>query len=169
MIGTVRFSHRRVIDFGSQSVWDKALFDATWFEYKLQVQNFVDFARYKDFADFLNNEPNAETIHSRVSPAVYPSLQQLEGKIPVLTDANSEAIELNQFNFEIRDTDFLQQSKHKISIDLISRPMALLANLSAGFLTCSVDDAEAFSNGDEVRTLLIPNQTGLNIHSLKKF
>ncbi|RZJ71925.1 hypothetical protein [Flavobacterium sp.] len=168
MQGFVRFSLRRIIDKDSQSTWDKALFDATWFEYKLQIQNFGNFARYESFADFLKNEPNAETIHSRVSPAVYPSIQILDGKLPVVYDANGESLALNQFYFEIQNSDFLDQSKHKISVDLISKQFFLISSSANGFLVCDASDADDFQNGQELRTLLIANQHLLNIYSFKK-
>ncbi len=168
MQGYVRFSLRRTIDKDSQSSWDKTLFEATWFEYKLQIQNFENFARYQSFTDFLEKEPNADTIHSRVSPAVYPAIQSLGGKLPMVFDANGDSLALNQFYFEIRDSDFLDQSKHRIFVDLISKQFYLISISPLGFLVCDASDAEDFANGEEVRTLLIPTQHSLNVYSYKK-
>lgn len=67
MEAIVRFSVKRIIGQDATTAWDKQLFETTWFEYELQVQNFPGFGQHVSFSGFLKNVPDAETIRSRES------------------------------------------------------------------------------------------------------
>ncbi|RZJ67957.1 MAG: hypothetical protein EOO50_03790 [Flavobacterium sp.] len=168
MEAIVRFSYKRVIDSDSTSAWDKAVFEASWFEYRLQVQNYPDFSAFANFADFLKNAPDAEKIHSRISPSVYPLLSQLGGKIPVIVDANDEKLDLNQFALKILDSDFEEKSKHRVALEFISKPMILTSEIAQNFIVSNIENRDAFQKGAEIQTLLIPMQHGLNVYSIQK-
>lgn len=168
MEAIIRFSYKRFIDKDAISAWDKAVFEASWFEFRLQIQNFPDFRKYATFADFLKGEPTGESIHSRISPSVYPLLAQLGGKIPVLEDAHRQKLDLSQFALTILDSDFEEKEKHAISLEFVSRPMILTSEICQSYIVAELSALEAFQRREEVQTLSIPAQQGLNVYSLQK-
>lgn len=169
MEGIVRFSYARFIDVKTTFAWDKAVFENSYFEYRIQAQNYPAFDKTKPFADFLKEVPDAVRIHHRVSTAVYENLNQLHGIIPQITDVNGElCLEFKQFKFEILDADFEHKNKYRVMVEFITEPMLCVGLMGDNFLIAAIENREKFRNNEEVTTRLLPFQKALNVYSYQK-
>lgn len=169
MEGIIRFSYKRFIDENSVFVWDKAVFENSYMDYKIQIQNFPEFEAFPVFADFLKNVPEAETIHHKVSQSIYQNLNQLDGIIPQIVDAyGGFCLQFRKFKFEIIDSDLFNKSKHRVSIEFISEPLLCLGKMGDDFLIAPFEELENYKNNQEIATRLIPSQKFLNIYSYQK-
>lgn len=169
MEGIIRFSYKRFIDKKAAIDWDKSVFENSYFEFRLQIQNYPNFEKYLSFSEFLKKVPDADKIHHRISPAIYENLNRLHGRIPQITDTFGQlCLEFSKFKFEIIDSDFDHKDEHRVSIEFITEPLLCLGKLGNDFLTAAFEDIENYKNFGEITTLLIPSQPFLNVYSFQK-
>ncbi len=83
----IRLCYRKIIDAQSNGVWEKYVFDDTYTEFLLQFQFYNQEKKYHSFAALIADTPNAERLHFLVSSAATGYVQQLNGKIPDVTNA----------------------------------------------------------------------------------
>ncbi|NMH28427.1 hypothetical protein [Flavobacterium silvaticum] len=163
----IRFCHKRHISANDPNSWNQAAHQSSWFEYKLQVQNYPEFNPKMSFSEFLKSVPKADEIHARVSPSIRGLIGSFGGNLPGFQDANQDAIGLQQFKFTILDSDFEDASKHRIEVSLYSAQWLKIFVSPAGFLVCDPELIENLKRKEEVPTRLIPIQHGLGISHLQ--
>lgn len=164
----IRFASRLEISAGSDSPWELAIHETSWFETRLQLQNFPGFSPEIPFLDLLKNFPGSDAIHSRVSPSITGFIRSLSGKFPDLSDAFGEKLTLEQFRFLILDSDFSQKEKHRVELTFYSPQLLLLRESVSGFLVADLSEEDRYLAGEEIPTRLIPMQPGLSVSHYQK-
>lgn len=87
MKAKIKLAFRIVIDQNSDMIWDKYIFEDTYFEYKIQHQVFDDKENpVKNYWELLQKNPQAEKIPFLLSFAVVNYVSQLNGEIRSLPD-----------------------------------------------------------------------------------
>jgi hypothetical protein len=87
MKAKIKLAFRIVIDQNSEIVWDKYIFEDTYFEYKIQHQVFDDKENpVKNYWELLRKNPHAERIPFLLSSAVVNYVAQLNGEVKSLPD-----------------------------------------------------------------------------------
>lgn len=129
----IKLAFRIVIDHQSNMIWDRYVFDDTYFEYKIQHQVFDDKENpVKNYWELLQKNPNAERIPFLLSGAADNYIRQLGGIIRSLPDVLGTTF----FTFENYKVDLVSShledpSKHKIGITFYS-PAFLLIDIIDG-------------------------------------
>lgn len=160
---TIRLQYRKRIDARTVSSWDKWLWEDTYKEYKLQVQNYDPGGKYPVFTELLRQEPKAEKLHYLVSAAVRGYLQQLNGIIPDIRNTVGDTIiPFTQFKFEILQSNTKNIQDHQVALDFYSEPVKWMDRIGEHLLI-SLQEGE-----QESLTHLIALQPGLNIYSIIK-
>ncbi|OCX51416.1 hypothetical protein BEL04_15420 [Mucilaginibacter sp. PPCGB 2223] len=163
--GKIRLVYRKIIDAAAENIWEKYVFDATYAEFLMQSQLYNAETQYHTFSELRNNVPKAEKLHFLVSASVTPYLQQLNGKMPdVLNNLGKLFVPFGSYKFEIVESDIRDKSKHRIAIELFSKPMTWIDTIGNQLLV-SVQQPD----GDNAETLteLFAMQPYLSIHSIK--
>lgn len=160
---TIRLQYRKRINAQTVSSWDKWLWEDTYKEYKLQVQNFDPGGKYPMFTELLRQEPKAEKLHFLVSAAVRGYLQQLNGIIPdIRNTVGNTLLPFSQFRFEILQSHIQNIQEHQVAVDFFSEPVKWLDTIGTHVLI-GLHDGE-----QESMTHLVALQPGLNIYSILK-
>ncbi len=119
--GIIRLCYRKVIDAQSSKPWDKLVFEDTYTEFLMQSQLYNHEKKYASFSDIITHVPAAERLHFLVSAAVIGYLQQLQGKVPDLTNNLGRLfLPFNNYRFEIINSDIKDRLKHRVAINFFT-------------------------------------------------
>lgn len=166
MKGLIRLSYRKVIDATAHQAWDRLVFDDAWQEFYMQVQSFNPDGRYQYFWELLANIPTADKLHYLTSRAVLGYLQQLNDRIPDVTNAQQQAsLPFTQFTFEILAAQLAQKETFRIAIFFYSDVLTWIDTIGDQLLLAYGDQQAAIRQGQAITTDLIPLQPELAIWS----
>jgi hypothetical protein len=160
----IRLVYRKVIDAASAAAWNRVVFEETHREFYMQVQRLDPAGQYPTLRELLANVPGAERLHGLVSRVAVPYLQQLNQRIPDLTNALGQAeVPFTNFKFELLASHVEQKEVHRVAIQLFSDPLTWIDTLSDHLLLATGDQRAALRAGQEVETVLLALQPNLSI------
>ena len=163
---TITVSYRKVIDASVTRPWDKLVFNDTYAEFRLQAQYFNQQRQYRTFGELLQHVPGAEKLHFLVSAAVRGYVQQLGGLVPdVLNNQGRHFLPFTTFQFELINSDLLDQSRHQVAINFYSEPL-FWHDTIAPYLLVS-EKATLPEPTGEILTHLFELEPFVSIHSLR--
>lgn len=117
-------TYRKIIDPAATEPWDKLVWESTWSEYQLQVQNYDKEKRFPLFSELLHQVPAAGKLHFLVSASVTGYLRQLNGKVPdILNSLGLHFLRFNQYQFEIIESGIRDKQQHRVAIRFVSDPL----------------------------------------------
>lgn len=118
----IRLAYRMVIDYQSNSLWEKYVFEDTYAEYKMQHQTFDNKENpSQTFKELRRKNVNADQMHFLVSTAATHYIEQLNNNIYQIKDhLGSSYLTFEFFKFEIINSDIQNIENHKIGITLYS-------------------------------------------------
>lgn len=157
----VRILYRKLIDSHAIRPWEKYVFDDSYREYQLQVQNIKNFAQYSGFAQMPDEHKNR--LNFLVSSSVVGYVQQLNNHIPdVLNGSGQLFLSFTQYRFEIVHSNPTNKNLHKIAINFYSDWLEWVDTISDRMLL-------SFSSiGDEKLIETLQMQPHVSIYSLKE-
>ncbi len=121
---TIQLCYRKVIDATSVKPWDKLVFEASYTEFRMQVQLFDPERKYRRFADVLRQVKGADQLHFLVSAAVMGYVVQLNDVVPDVVNAlGKQFLRFQHFRFEIINSDVQDSTKHQVAINFYSEPL----------------------------------------------
>jgi len=128
MKAKIKLAFRIVIDRNSEMIWDKYIFEDTYFEYKIQHQVFDDKENpVKNYWELLAKNPHAERISFLLSSAVVNYVSQLNGEIKSLPDVlGNTFFPIENFKLDLISSNIEDSSKHKIGITFYTPELALI-------------------------------------------
>lgn len=128
MKAKIKLAFRIVIDRNSEMIWDKYIFEDTYFEYKIQHQVFDDKENpVKNYWELLAKNPHAERIPFLLSSAVVNYVSQLNGEIKSLPDVlGNTFFPIENFKLDLISSNLDDSSKHKIGITFYTPELALI-------------------------------------------
>lgn len=117
-------TYRKIIDPAATGPWDKLVWESTWSEYQLQVQNYDKEKRFPLFSELLHQVPAAGKLHFLVSASVTGYLRQLNGKVPdIFNSLGLRFLPFNQYQFELIESDIRDKQQHRVAIRYVSEPL----------------------------------------------
>ena len=143
----VRLAYRTVIDYKSNSNWDKYIFEDTYKEYIIQSQLFnVKESTVTTFRELLNINEKATQLHFLTGLAAQHYVNQLKGNFYSVTDVlGKHFFKFTNYELDIINTDIHDITKHKIGITFYSPLYILLNNENNQYLvTAEVDKKTGF-------------------------
>lgn len=128
MKAKIKLAFRIVIDRNSEMIWDKYIFEDTYFEYKIQHQVFDDKENpVKNYWELLAKNSHAERIPFLLSSAVVNYVSQLKGEIKSLPDAlGNTFFPIESFKLDLISSNIEHASKHKIGLTFYTPELVLL-------------------------------------------
>ncbi len=129
----IKLAFRIVIDQTSEMIWDRYVFDDTYFEYKIQHQAFDDKENpVKNYWELLQKNPNARQIPFLLSGAASNYVSQLNGVIRSLPDVlGNTFFPFENFRLDLVSSHVEDASKHKIGLTFFT-PVLLLIDIIDG-------------------------------------
>lgn len=149
----IKLAFRIVIDQSSEMIWDRYVFDDTYFEYKIQHQVFDNKENpVKNYWEVLQKNPNAKQIPFLLSGAASSYVSQLGGVIRSITDVlGSTYFPFDHFKLDLISSHLEDPSKHKIGLTFFSPELLLIDIIDGKYLLSKETDKE---NGWE--TFMLP-------------
>ncbi len=128
MKARIRLAFRIVIDQNSQHVWDKYVFEDTFFEYKIQHQVFNSKENpVKNYWELLIQNPHSKNIPFLLSAACENYIRQLNGEIKSLPDVlGNTFFKFESYMLDVVSSNIEDSSKHKIGITFFSPEILLI-------------------------------------------
>lgn len=162
----IRFCFRKIIDASTQGAWDKLVFEGSYTEFLMQSQFYNQEKKYTSFAEIIRNVDGAEKLHFLVSASVTGYLQQLNGKIPGVTDnLGRHFLQFKNFRFELINSDIKNKQAHQVAINFFSEPMYWHDTIDNYMLVSPVNGEKS---EDGILTYLVQVQPFLSIYSIKE-
>lgn len=120
----ITFCYRKLIDLNSSGIWEKLVYDDTYIEFLMQVQNYDQEKKYSTFAQLIHHVEDAGKLNYLVSSACIGYLRQLNEKIPdILNILGRQFLVFKSFHFEIINSDIQHKSAHQVAINFYSEPL----------------------------------------------
>lgn len=158
----ITLCYRKIIDVNSSGIWEKMVYDDTYTEFLMQVQNYDQKKKYSTYSQLIHHVQDAGKLNYLVSCACIGYLQQLNEKIPdILNIVGRQFLIFKRFHFEIINSDIQHKSAHQVAINFYSEPLLWHDTIGNYLLVSEVKDENTHLT-DMVQ--LIPF---LSIHSLK--
>ncbi|RXM37787.1 hypothetical protein BOQ62_20380 [Chryseobacterium sp. CH21] len=153
MMKKIKLAFRIVIDQSSEMIWDRYVFDDTYFEYKIQHQAFDEKENpVKNYWELLQKNPNAQKIPFLLSSAVSNYVSQLGGMIRSIPDVlGNTYFPFENFKLDLISSHLEDPSKHKIGLTFFSPELLLIDIIDNKYLLSKETDLE---NGWE--TFMLP-------------
>jgi hypothetical protein len=162
--GIIRLCYRKVIDAQSLKPWEKLVFEDTYTEFLMQSQLYNHEKKYAAFSDIITHVPAAERLHFLVSAAVIGYLQQLQGKVPDLTNNLGRLfLPFNNYRFEIINSHIKDRLKHQVAISFFTDHLIWHDTIGNQLLLSIPGNTE----NDETLTELFTLPPFVSIYSLK--
>ena len=144
MKAKIKLAFRIVTDQNSNMIWDKYIFEDTYFGYKIQHQVFDDKENpMKNYWELLQKNPQAEKIPFLLSFAVVNYVSQLNGEIRSLPDVfGSTFFPIAHFKLDLISSHLEDASKHKIGLTFFTPELALIDILDNKYLLSKDTDGK---------------------------
>lgn len=128
MKAKIKLAFRIVIDQSSEMIWDKYIFEDTYFEYKIQHQVFDERENpVKNYWELLAKNHNADKIPFLLSSAVTNYVSQLNGEIRSLPDVlGNTYFPVENFKLDVISSNTEDPSKHKIGLTFYTPELLLI-------------------------------------------
>jgi len=128
MKAKIKLAFRIVIDRNSEMVWDRYVFEDTYFEYKIQHQVFDGSENpVKNYWELLAKNPHAGKIPFLLSSAAANYVSQLKGEIRSLPDVlGNTFFPVESFTLDLISSNREDPSKHKIGLTFYTPELLLL-------------------------------------------
>ena len=161
----IKLAFRIVIDQKSEMIWDRYIFDDTYFEYKIQHQVFDDKENsVKNYWELLQKNPNAERIPFLLSGAANNYVAQLGGVIRSLPDVlGTTFFPFDNFKLDLVSSNLDDASKHKIGLTFYTPELLLIDIIDNKYLLSKDIDKQ---NGFE--TFMLPFHPQIAISWIEK-
>jgi len=164
MKATIRLCYRKIIDINAFRPWDKFVFEDTYTEFLMQSQLYNQEKKYSSFSDLVKQVPAAEKLHFLVSAAVIGYLQQLNGKVPDLTNNLGRLfLPFKNYRFEIINSDLKDKTKHQVAINFFTDHLVWHDTINNQLLLSVPGNTE----DGEILTELFTLPSFVSIYSLK--
>ncbi|MBH8558201.1 hypothetical protein [Hymenobacter negativus] len=120
----ITLCYRKIIDATATRSWDQLVWADSYAEFRLQAQNFNPGQQHRSFGEILHFVPGAERLHFLVSGAVNGYVQQLNERLPDITDnLGRQFLRFKRFQFELINSDLQDKSKHQVAVNFVSEPL----------------------------------------------
>ncbi|RYE36187.1 MAG: hypothetical protein EOP42_04240 [Sphingobacteriaceae bacterium] len=161
----VKLCYRKIINAQATKPWDKLVFEDSYAEFRIQMQNYEQFRQYPAYGDLVHHAPKARQLSQQVTPAITGYMQQLNSIVPdIFNNLGRRFLHFERFHFEIINSHFEQKDRHQVAINFFSEPMIWHATIDSYLLL----SPEAQTEEGEIHTHLMQLQPFLSIHSLKE-
>lgn len=157
----ITFCYRKIIGNEAVKPWDKRIFDDSYLEYRMQVQNFEKHKDYLSYGELIHYSPEAKSLNARVAPAITGYIQQLQNITPdILNNLGRRFLKFNKFTFELINSHFEQKEKHQVGINFFSEPY-IWEETVGNYMIVTLKDQPKSNAPQLAETILMPPYLGI--------
>jgi hypothetical protein len=161
----VRICYRKIIDSAATKPWEKLVWQDSYTEFNMQAQRYNNAGAIAGFSDMLHSNPQAAQLHFLVSSAVTGYIQQLHQVIPDIQNTlGKQFLPLDNFRFELIQSNTGQPSKHVVAINFFSAPILWIDTIGNTLLL----SANQYNEAGEMLTHLLQLQPFVSICSIQQ-
>lgn len=165
----ITLCYRKIINIQTTKPWEELVFNATYTEFLMQVQNYNQQKLYQTFAQLTQHVPAAAKLHFLVSSACIGYLQQLNEKIPDIYNVlGQQCLTFSSFKFEIINSDINNKAAHQVAINFYTGLLNWHDTIGNHLLISNPMD-EATEASEAVLTDLLQLVPFLSVHSLNLY
>ncbi len=161
MVPLVKLAYRQIIDSSAQPGFESNVFNDTYSELLLQAKIYNREGRFTTFAEMIAANPKANSLHYKVGFAIGLYVDELNKKIPGLTDALGQSVPFDIFKTEIVQSDITNKANHAVAITYITSSYTLMASFGE-YLVLANPENEKEEKSDK-STFTIAFQPNLSI------
>jgi hypothetical protein len=131
----VKIAWKQVIDIAAKTDFEKKVFHDSYHEFLMKAQTYNTEKKFTSFAEMVNHEPKANSLHYEVGFSVGLYINELNGVIPGAYDTlGLVPIRFTAHKFQVIASDINDRSAHKVAIIYITEQMSLLDNFGDNLL-----------------------------------
>ncbi len=161
----IKFCYRKMIDAQSAKHWEKMVYEDSYAEFRMQIQNYSQHTQYPSYSELTHYVPEAAQLSHRVAPAITGYVQQLNEVMPdILNNLGRRFMRFSHFQFEIINSHLNLKEKHQVAVNFYSVPFTWHDTIGNYLLLSFADE----NTGGEVATQLMQLQPYLSICSLQE-
>jgi hypothetical protein len=117
----IKISFTKTIDANFSNDIEKYLWETSYFEYKMQIQNIEGHKEFDLFSELVKNNAKVNNISFLVSHTIGGYIQHLHNIMPhIKNNMQVECIPFVNYNFKIVESSLKDIKKHKIEIEFYS-------------------------------------------------
>src|SRR5260221_2048020 len=124
----IRLAYKQVIDASAQSDFEKKIFNDTYSELLMQEQVYNREKKFTTVAEMILANPKANSLHYKVGFAIGLYVNELNKKIPGLTDSLGNAVSFDIFKTDIIHSDLTNKANHKIALTYLTSSQILVTS-----------------------------------------
>src|SRR5882672_7342431 len=124
----IKLAYQQIIDATTQSDFEKNIFNDTYSELLLQAKVYDREGEFKTVAEIILANPKANSLHYKVGFAIGLYVNELNKKIPGLTDSLGNAVSFDIFKTDIIHSDLTNKANHKIALTYLTSSRILVAS-----------------------------------------
>lgn len=154
--------YRKLINDTCSNEWERAVFESSWMELKMQAQFYNPVKKYETYESLIKNNPAAVKLPFLVSASVIGYIHQLNGIIPDVPDnLGNPFLKFTNFQFEILQSNFGHSAGHKVVVSFYSDPIEWRDSIGEYMILSAGMDK---NGGEQLHTFQLRPFVG--IHSL---
>lgn len=157
----IRLIYKQVIEASTKNGFERAIISASYQEFLLKSQAYNPGGKLKTFTRMKDNDEGASSLHYKLSFPVLPFIDQLNHKIPVLTDTLGNNVLFENAAFELIESNTDTISAHKVALNYQTETLGLI-DFMGEYLLLSKGIQE---DNSPAETFVIRMQPGLSISS----
>jgi hypothetical protein len=166
--GLIKLAYRQIIDFGSKGNFEKDILKISYEEFFMKSQAYNQEKKFKTFKEMVANDGKANSLHYKSGFAIGNLVEQLNQKIPDLSDALGKNLHFEMHKFEIIDSDITNPASHKVSITYFTGILTFFGNMGEYLLLAEGDKLNQ-SPTELVETFILKMREGLSVISYQPF
>jgi hypothetical protein len=155
---------RQVIDEGSASSFEKAIFHASYQEFLLKSQAYNGNGKLKTFSKMKATDGRANSLHYKLGFSVVHFIAQLNNKMPLIKDNLGNKLSFVVADFELIESHTEDISQHKLAINYETTDLNLV-EIFGEYMLLGTSDV---SPGQLVETFILKMQPNLSIKTYQE-
>ena len=159
MRSTIKLAYRQIIDSSAQPGFERKIFDDTYSELQLQAKVYNREGKFTTVSEMIGANPKANSLHYKVGFAIGLYVNELQKKIPNLTDTVGKPVGFTVFGTEIIHSDIANKANHKIALTYLTDSLLLVGSFGEYLVLSDVSDG----NDGELQTFTLALQPNLSI------
>jgi hypothetical protein len=161
----IKLIYKQVIEASSKIGFERAIISASYQEFLLKSQAYNPDGKLKTFSRMKENDGRANSLHYKLSFPVLPFIDQLNHKIPVLTDTLGNKVSFENAAFELIESSTETIAQHKVALNYQTETLNLIQFMGEYMLLAKEGPED---NDAPAETFVIRMQQGLSIKNYQE-
>ena len=162
----IKLTYRYIIDAFSTTAFDREVWRISYEEFLLKSQAYNPEKKFNTFTELKTNDGRANSLHYKCGFGISGFIEKLNKKMPLLEDCLGKPIAFDNYNFELIESNIMNQQQHKVAIHFTTNEFTLHDSIGDHMILSEKTNSN--NNLHESFTLqLQPNLSVVNYEEIK--